>query len=56
MNTKSWVIIHHSAVSRSKNKEQFDAMKRYHIGKGWGNIGYHYVIEPDGTIKKREKR
>ncbi len=55
MNSKEYIIIHHSAVSRDKNNEQFDAVKRYHIGKGWGNIGYHWFIEPDGTIKKGRK-
>lgn len=51
MNIK-YLIVHHTAVSRTKNKQQFDAVKRYHIGKGWGDIGYHYFIEPDGVVKK----
>jgi len=46
-----WLIVHHTAVSRDDNPEQFDAVKNYHISKGWGDIGYHYFIEPDGEIK-----
>ncbi len=46
-----YIIIHHSAVSREKNPEQFDAINNYHKRKGWGMIGYHYLIEPDGEIK-----
>lgn len=34
------------------NDNQFDAVKRYHISKGWGDIAYHYFIEPNGIIKK----
>lgn len=46
-----WLIVHHTAVSREQNPEQFDAVKRYHIDKGWGDIGYHFLIEPDGEVK-----
>ena len=49
---KYQVIIHHTAVSRTKNERQFDAVKRYHIGKGWGDIGYHFLIEPDGEVRR----
>ena len=45
-------VIHHTAVSREENGEQFDAVQGYHKGKGWGDIGYHWFIEPDGQIKK----
>lgn len=51
MNIK-YLIVHHTAVSRKKNSNQFTAVKQYHIKKGWGDIGYHYFIEPNGTVKK----
>lgn len=50
MNIK-YLIIHHTAVSREDNSNQFTAVKNYHIGKGWGDIGYHYFIEPNGEVK-----
>jgi N-acetylmuramoyl-L-alanine amidase len=49
-NKPEWIIIHHSAVSRTKNDKQFKAIDNYHRGKGWGMIGYQYLIEPDGTV------
>lgn len=51
MNIK-YLILHHSAVSREKNAHQFDAINNYHKSKGWGMIGYHYLIEPDGQIRE----
>ena len=50
--TNEYIIIHHSLVSRNKNSEQFDAIDGFHKRKGWGKIGYHHLIEPDGTVKK----
>lgn len=52
MNTPQNIIVHHTAVSRTKNANQFQATKNYHISKGWGDISYHYLIEPDGAVKK----
>lgn len=46
-----YIIIHHSAVSREKNPEQFNAINNYHKRKGWGMIGYHFLIEPNGRIR-----
>jgi N-acetylmuramoyl-L-alanine amidase len=46
-----YLIVHHSAVSRDKNSEQFDAINNYHKSRGWGAIGYHFLIEPDGKIR-----
>jgi len=43
-----FLIIHHTAVSRAKNNHQFEAVRNYHVSKGWGNIGYHFLIEPSG--------
>jgi len=50
-NRPSWIIVHHTAVSRAKNNEQFTAVDNYHRSKGWGMIGYHFLIEPSGKIK-----
>jgi N-acetyl-anhydromuramyl-L-alanine amidase AmpD len=51
MNSKSHIILHHSAVSRTKNPDQFNAIDQYHKSKGWGGIGYHYCINPAGTVR-----
>lgn len=50
-NKPTHILVHHSAVSRTANREQFDAVNRYHADKGWGGIGYHYFIEPSGLLK-----
>ena len=49
--TPHFIIIHHSAISRRFNDNQFDAINRYHVSLGWGKIGYHYLIEPSGLNK-----
>jgi N-acetylmuramoyl-L-alanine amidase len=51
MNTRNWVVIHHTASIARDDRHQFDAVDRYHKDKGWGSIGYHWFLERDGTIK-----
>ena len=40
------IVIHHTGAEE-KNTEQ---IRRYHLSRGWQDIGYHYVIERDGKI------
>lgn len=40
------ITIHHSASDSST----IGRMADYHISKGWGGIGYHYVIDKSGDI------
>lgn len=46
------IIIHHTAVNTDKNSEQFDAVNNRHIAQWWGQIWYHWFIEPDWEIKE----
>lgn len=55
MNNPKNIIVHHTAVSRTKNNNQFEATDNYHKSKGWGQIGYHYLIEPSGEVKQGRK-
>jgi len=49
---KTHIIIHHSLTRRGLGGSNAEAFARYHVDSlGWCGIGYHYVIEPDGTIK-----
>ena len=42
------IIIHCSATKHGITTKQ---IKRYHVNeKGWSDIGYHFVIESDGSI------
>lgn len=43
-----YLIIHHTATSRDTTT--FEAVKKNHIAKGWGNIGYHFFIISDGSL------
>jgi N-acetylmuramoyl-L-alanine amidase len=44
-------IMHVSATKMSQDFT-FEDCKRYHISKGWSDIGYHFYIEKDGSIHK----
>lgn len=43
-------ILHCSATEEGK---QFDVddIRRWHLDRGWSDVGYHYVILQDGTIQ-----
>lgn len=53
-------VLHCAAVPngwwyRRTNDEMFDTIKKWHTdpkphGNGWSDIGYHYVVMPDGSI------
>jgi len=56
MNKVKRLILHHSAISRTKNNHQFEAINNYHKKK-WNfkskfgyYIGYAYLIEPNGEV------
>ena len=43
------IIVHYSAYD--SDDYQFDLIKKWHMDKGWKDIGYHYLIEFDGTAR-----
>jgi len=50
-------IIIHCAVTRPKwwegktSQEKVDEVRRWHVeDRGWSDIGYHYMIDRDGTV------
>lgn len=44
-----WIVWHHSATSTGSA----EGFAKYHVEKhDWPGIGYHFVIEKDGTIKQ----
>lgn len=53
LNKVEYLIIHHSATPRDRTT--FEAVRKYHIKKGWGDIGYHFFITSDGTIHSGRK-
>ena len=44
-----YLVIHHGASSKTETAESYHRM---HQNRGWYGIGYHYIIEWDGTIKR----
>ena len=52
------IVIHHSAspttVRRGKDILPVDAamIREWHLGNGWSDIGYHFVILPDGRCEE----
>ena len=45
------IIIHCTATIEGKDFKAKD-IDKWHKAKGWKGIGYHYVIDLDGTIEK----
>ena len=45
------IIVHCSATKPSMDVCAGD-IRQWHKGKGWDDIGYHYVIKRDGTLEK----
>lgn len=43
-----YIVVHHSAID---GYTAFD-YALWHIKRGWPAIGYHYVIEPNGTVNQ----
>ena len=45
------IFIHCSATKEGRDIK-FETIKSWHVkGNGWSDIGYHFVIELDGTLK-----
>ncbi len=50
MTIPQYIFIHHTAVSYTKNPDQWSATDAYHRSKGWGGGGYNYEVAKDGSI------
>lgn len=45
------VVVHHSATKSTAAGSNPTAYAQYHVSqRGWAGIGYHFVIQPDGTV------
>lgn len=50
------VVIHHSATLSTAAGSNAQSYAKYHVeNRGWPGIGYHAVIDPDGTINETNK-
>jgi N-acetylmuramoyl-L-alanine amidase len=55
MNKPEVIIIHHTGGTNANpladtSNQTFDIIKNYHIGLGWGDIGYNWIIDKAGKI------
>lgn len=44
------IIVHCTATAEGKNFKAAD-IDRWHKAKGWNRIGYHHVVDLDGTVE-----
>ncbi|PIP65086.1 hypothetical protein COU77_01780 [Candidatus Peregrinibacteria bacterium CG10_big_fil_rev_8_21_14_0_10_49_16] len=49
------LVLHHTALAVGTDtrspRERVQALYEYHSdGKGWGDIGYHFIVDEEGTI------
>jgi len=44
-------IIVHCTATREGAPVSLDTVRRWHLERGWSDIGYHYLILLDGTIE-----
>lgn len=54
MRTINKIILHCTATIEGKDYRAKD-IDRWHKARGWKGIGYHYVIDLDGTVEKGRK-
>lgn len=56
MNGISRITIHHSAINSSDLRtlaavaRELDGIRAGHVGRGWADIAYHYIIDPSGKV------
>jgi N-acetylmuramoyl-L-alanine amidase len=48
MRTIDKIVVHHTA---SPNSWTYDDVKASHLERGFDDIGYHYLIEHNGTVR-----
>lgn len=57
-----YITVHHDGMepfygdSRASSTERLEVIRRSHRNKGWGDIGYHYVIDRGGRVWEARHR
>ena len=44
------IVLHHSATAAGVMLP-IQEVHRWHLGRGWDGVGYHYLVQPDGTVE-----
>jgi len=56
MNGVNRITVHHSGINSSDLRNsaavvrELEGIRAGHVGRGWADIGYHYVIDPSGRV------
>lgn len=56
MNGIRRITVHHDAIvstdlrSSSDVARRIESIRRSHVQRGWADIGYHYVVDPQGRV------
>lgn len=45
-------IIIHCAATKPTWNGGAETIRKWHLDRGWSDIGYHYVIKKDGTVEE----
>jgi len=51
LHTVDTIVIHCSATKPDHHVRLAD-IRRWHKAKGWADVGYHFIVLPDGTIEE----
>ena len=49
MRTRTDFLVVHCSATRPEMDVGVEDIRRWHLAKGWSDIGYHYVITRNGT-------
>jgi hypothetical protein len=44
-------VIVHCSNSDDKDADRIDVIRKWHLLRGWDDVGYHFFIRKDGTIE-----
>ncbi len=57
MGSISRITVHHDGIEPITPLETYDqiqsrlqTIRKYHLARGWADIGYHYIIDPRGRV------
>ena len=51
------ITVHHTSLplgtnppNQEEDRKKVQSIQRYHVSKGWGDVGYHFLIGSDGSV------
>ena len=52
MRKKTEYIVVHCSATRPEMDIGVQELRKWHMKKGWTDVGYHYVIRRNGTVER----